>query len=112
MYCAGHHKVVKVLQENGADLNFLYDSESNAVTPLMFAVQYAGMMRQQQQPWVQHGAVIQILLRGGCDGKCDVCTSIHCTHATRATKARHVTSFFISGLSLLHYYYLISVARA
>jgi hypothetical protein len=69
MQCAGHHKVVKVLQENGANLDFLYDSESNAVTPLMFAVQYAGMMRQQQQPWVQHGAVIQILLRGGCDGK-------------------------------------------
>jgi hypothetical protein len=80
MYCAGHHKVVKVLQENGANLNFLYDSESNAVTPLMFAVQYAGMMRQQQQPWVQHGAVIQILLRGGCDGKINKHTNAPITY--------------------------------
>lgn len=64
---AGHHKIVKLLQENGVDLNAVFETENNTITPLMFAVQYAGIMQQQSEPWVEHGAVIQILLRGGCD---------------------------------------------
>lgn len=46
-----------------------FDTDNNSVTPLMFAVQYCGVVRlRKEEPWAKYGATIQELLRGGASG--------------------------------------------
>ncbi|CAM9484413.1 unnamed protein product [Discosporangium mesarthrocarpum] len=61
----GHYAAVRELLKAGANPDVRFDSEDNAVTPLMFATQYSGLMRAQKQPWAYFGAVVNILLKGG-----------------------------------------------
>lgn len=50
--------------------NLRFNTDNNEVTPLMFAVQYCGIVRLRRQgPWARFGATVQELLRGGADGE-------------------------------------------
>lgn len=47
-----------------------FDTDNNRVTPLMFTVQYCGIVRlRREEPWARFGATIQELIRGGADGE-------------------------------------------
>lgn len=66
----GHHKAVRALLAAKANADVRFDSEGNGVTPLMFAVQYCGVIRLgKKEPWARFGATVQELLRGGASGE-------------------------------------------
>ena len=66
----GHHKAVRALLAARANVDVRFDSDGNGITPLMFAVQYCGVIRLgKKEPWARFGATVQELLRGGASGE-------------------------------------------